>query len=250
MNSLFPPEAVMLEKTITFWRRLVHKTPESSGSAVAVLPDERRLWVRYTADLNAQVELTQPGGSQRISVQVRDLSLGGANLLSEVPFPTGQLLTLELASADEVRTVLACVVRCLPEGQQRWSIGCVFSRELTADDLAAFGARPVKTDRVEQRQWQRFNCNLQAYYQLVGDPDNQTAQAQVLNISACGIGLQLGQPLETGSLLSLDLLDRDGQLVRNILACVVHTALRGTGEVAVGCNFIRELAEDELRSLV
>jgi hypothetical protein len=38
--------------------------------------------------------------------------------------------------------------------------------------------------------------------------------------------------------------------VRSILACIVHTTVRAGGELAAGCNFIRELGEEELNALL
>jgi hypothetical protein len=241
----------MFEKTFTFWRRLVHRTPEASTAGVVATQDDRRLWLRYSADLNAQVRLENQGVAHGAPAKVRDLSMGGANLLVEMPFESGQLLTLELPTNDNtIRTVLACVVRSMREDAKQWSVGCVFSRELTEQELASFGAQRIRHDPEDQRTWKRFSCELKAQYQVVGDPENQTHIAQVLNISANGVGLQVTQVIEAGCLLSLDLLDREGHLIRSILSCVVHTTQRAGGELALGCNFIRELSEDELRSLV
>ncbi len=242
----------MFEKTFSLWRRLVKTSPETAAStAVAPTNDDRRLWERYVADLSAQVQLAHVEGSERFDARVQDLSLGGVNLQLPIPFESGQLLTLSLPTqADEVRTVLACVVRAQPEGEGRWSVGCTFSRELTVDDLQAFGARRLDPGTMEQRRWERHPSTLSAQFQLVGETESSPQTAQVLNISASGIGLQVSQPVDAGSLLSVDLIGRDQQLVRSILACVVHTTARTNGEVAVGCNFIRELAEDELRLLL
>ena len=91
-----------------------------------------------------------------------------------------------------------------------------------------------------------FDCNWTAFYQVVGEPHKAPCAGQVLNISASGIGLQVAEPLEAGSLLNLDLYDRDGNPVRSIFGCIVHTTKRANGERAIGCNFIRELAEEEL----
>jgi c-di-GMP-binding flagellar brake protein YcgR len=242
----------MLEKTFTFMRRLVHTSPgPEPAMAPAAVHDDRRLWIRYSANLSAQVQLANHHASTRVDAKVRDLSLGGANLLTDVPFPAGQMITLELATqSDELCTILACVVRSLPEGANGWSVGCIFSRELSNDELASFGAQRLKHGGEDQRIWKRFTCNLHAQYQVVGDPEARSYDAQVLNISASGMGLQLCHPLEAGCLLSLDLQDSERQLIRSILGCIVHTTCRTTGEIAVGCNFIRELAEDELLSLL
>lgn len=243
----------MFAKTFSFWRRLVQPPPAASAEPTGPLVhDERRLWVRYRADLSAQVELPKQQGNRRVHVRVRDMSLGGASFDSSLRFQSGQMITLELPTRDdESRTVLACVVRCSNGGAANtYNIGCVFSRELSDDDLQLFGAQRVEASGADQRRWQRFDCNWTAFYQVVGEPHKAPCAAQVLNISASGIGLQVSEPLEAGSLVNLDLYDRDGNPVRSILACIVHTTTRANGERAIGCNFIRELAEDELQSLI
>ena len=238
----------MFEKTFSFWRRLVAKTPASSETAVH---DDRRLWVRYAADLQGKVQLAEKQGSAKILAKVRDLSLGGANLLVDQPLQPGQMLSVELPAAKgDVRTVLACVVRATPQAEGNWSLGCVFSRELNNDDLGSFGALNIQAGSNDNRIWVRFSCELKASYRRVGDIAGQAQPAEVLNISANGIGLAVQPTLQAGSLVNVDLLDKNGRMVRTILACVVHTTQRASGDYAVGCNFIRELSEDELQSLL
>ena len=161
------------------------------------------------------------------------------------------MLSLELrADQDEVRTVLACVVRSNATDDGAWSLGCVFSRELSDEDLGAFGAQKVQASAEDQRIWVRYDCTLKAHYRKFGDDTVEPQLVQVLNISASGIGLSVNLPLEIGSLLTVDLLDKAGRKATSILACVVHTAQRASGDYAIGCNFIRELTEDELQALL
>lgn len=239
----------MFERTFSFWHRLVGKpAPAPAGD-----PVERRLWVRYPADLRANVQVTEGAAPvHRVSAQVRDISLGGANLLVNRSFEAGQLLSLELprAGTEDKHIVLACIVRAAPVGKGQWALGCVFSRELTDDDLEGFGAKRVRHAPSDQRVWMRFATNVKATYQKVGDPDNQTYVAHVINLSASGVGLKVNHDVDSGALLSLDLASTDGKTKRTILACVVHVTDEGSGGRALGCNFIRELSEDDLKSLV
>src|SRR5262249_57524342 len=73
--------------------------------------------------------------------------------------------------------------------------------------------------------------------------------AGVVNISANGIGLLLDRPVENGTLLSLALRSPTTHSSHTILACVVHVTSR-PGEWTVGCNFIRELSEADLKALL
>jgi c-di-GMP-binding flagellar brake protein YcgR len=240
----------MFERTFSFWRRLVGKTAEGSP-AEAPGERDRRLWVRYGTDLHGKVQPAIPSGSSKISATIRDLSMGGANLLLDRPFKLGEMLSIEIpADGDDICTVLACVVRINPEKDERWSLGCAFSRELSSDDLSHFGAGRVEPSGADQRKWVRFACEMKASYRKVGDVSNESHATQVLNISANGIGLAVTPPLDPGTLLNVDLIDRRGQSTHTILACVVHTTQRAGGELAVGCNFIRELSEVELKALL
>jgi head-tail adaptor len=233
----------MFEKTFSFWRRLVGQASAPPASE----EQDRRLWVRYPSDLRGNVQLADAAGGDQLLAQVRDLSLGGANLEVERPLQLGQMLTLQLAGA----TVLACVVRVVGQGEKKWSVGCVFSRELTADELNRFGAQKIQADDDQgKRAWVRYHCDIKAAYRKVGEPAMLPHPAKVLNISANGIGLAVNPALNAGALLNVDLLDRAGQTVSTILACVVHTTQCADGDFAVGCNFIRELREDELQSLL
>jgi hypothetical protein len=234
----------MFEKTFSFWRRLV-------GNAPAPDQQDRRLWVRYAADFPGHVHFANGTTEGKILARVRDLSVGGASLEVDRRLPLGQMLTLELTGAnDEIRTVLACVVRTTAQSDGNWSLGCVFSRELSDDDLERFGARKTQPASHDKRTWVRYDCDVMAAYRKVGDPVALSHPAKVLNISANGIGLSVHPAVSAGALLNVDLHDRTGRMVRTILACVVHTEQRAGGELAVGCNFIRELGEEELESLL
>lgn len=258
----------MFERTFSFWRRWIgHAGSDSLQTATAVAAeggesDERRVWVRYPADFKTSIQLSQAGEPFSAPAQLRDISQGGAHLILERPIHTGHLVNLELplGSAGEMHTVLACIVRAIEEADGRWALGCVFSRELTDEDLAGFGARRVRHDPNDQRLWMRFNCNLTARFQKIGDPEAPVESAQVLNLSASGVGLLVDRFVDAGTLLNIDLTGRDGHTTRTILSCVVHVNQQyanpqganrqGKGEWALGCNFIRELTDDDLQALI
>src|SRR5438552_3613305 len=131
----------MFARAFSFWQRLVGTSPAASHGDSAV-EDDRRLWVRHATDLQGKVRSAGING-ERLLASVRDLSCGGANLLMAHPFEAGEMLTLEVPSEQgETRTILACVVRVVAEDDQ-WSLGCVFARELSADELDAFGAQKI-----------------------------------------------------------------------------------------------------------
>jgi hypothetical protein len=242
----------MFERTFSFWRRLVGTSQGDADRGGTAVHEDRRLWVRYQSDLETRVQLAQQDQAERVPALVRDISIGGANLISERAFQAGQILSLELPTVlgDELQIVLACVVRVVPDRNGTWSLGCVFARELSAQDLEHVGAKKAKPTPGDQRTWLRYDCITTATYERIGEEIGQAHAAQVLNISASGVGLLLKEPAEPGSLISLNLQGKHGQAVRSILACIVHTTERAGDELAVGCNFIRELGEDELSALI
>lgn len=236
----------MFERTFSFWRRLV-----GQSTAPTTQPEERRLWVRYPANVQTEVKLAACAAPQlRFQAQVRDISLGGANLLVDSELEAGQMLSLELPcnGGRETHTVLACIVRSEPENGH-WRLGCVFSRELSDEDLQGFGARRERHPHSDQRTWMRFRTNRRAEFHKVGDTANQSYTAQLINLSANGVGLRVASLVDTGTLLSVRLEGSEGQ-ERTILACVVHVAHQEGGDYALGCNFLRELTEEDLKALV
>jgi hypothetical protein len=56
--------------------------------------------------------------------------------------------------------------------------------------------------------------------------------------------------LEVGTLLTVELTGANGQITHTILACIVHANAQAESRWAVGCNFIRELTETELKGLL
>lgn len=240
----------MLQKTFSFWRRMVGTAPVPVRDAGAIC-DDRRLWFRYATELVGKLHMPDRREGDKVLALVRDLSAAGANLLTDRELQPGQMVTLELPSQDgEIHSVLACVVRTTKQDDGGWSLGCIFSRELSSDDLVAFGARKIPAAANDPRTWVRFPIKFKACCRKVGDAMDVNRPAQVLNISASGIGLSVPDKMDAGTLLNIDLLDKNERVLRTILACIVHTTERTSGEHALGCNFIRELTEDELHSLL
>jgi hypothetical protein len=73
--------------------------------------------------------------------------------------------------------------------------------------------------------------------------------AAVMNVSGGGVALQVNEALNVGDLLSVEL-RRDDRAVVTALASVVRTTLLPSGERLIGCNFIDELPEDQVTSLL
>ena len=241
----------MFERTFSFWRRLVgHEPAAASGAAPTSAQDDRRLWVRYPADLKTSVGMTSAHTELlKTPAKIRDISRGGANLILEREVQPGQLVNLELPLSDGDLTLPACAVRAEQEPSGRWALGCVFSRELSDEDLERFGAQRLRHAPEDQRTWMRFPTTLTAAFEQV-EGDRTRFSAGLLNLSASGVGLLVDRFVDAGALLNVELGAKDGGAARTILACVVHVTERDPGQWALGCNFIRELSEDDLNALV
>ncbi len=237
----------MFEKTFSFWRRVVGaEQPKSTAN------EDRRVWARFGTVLDVHVQATDKPNAPKRPAVIRDLSLGGASFSFDSAIQPGDMVRVEIHGGDgTIRTILACVVRSMPGSDGKWSIGCVFSRELTDDDLNLFGAQRVQAKPEDKRTWVRFDCNRTVAFQRINDRVKNTRSAQLLNISASGVGLSTDtDPIEAGSLISVELQTKTGVGARTILACVVHTAQHANGAYAMGCNFIHVLSEAELQSLL
>ena len=240
----------MFGQKLSFLRRFLGR----EGAVPNPVPkqEERRFWVRYPADLETSVQLADFPSEERAHARIRDISCGGINLVVDQRFQAGELLSLELPSLDNperVFTMLACVVRSTPEPGGRHSLGCVFSRELTDDDLFSFDARRVRHAPEDQRSWMRFPCQLRATFNKIGEPETLMRDARVCNISASGVGLEVKEAIDVGALLNVHVAGKPGH-ERTLLACVVHVVKQGDADWQLGCNFIRELSESDFQSMM
>jgi hypothetical protein len=248
-----PSESRMLANApVTFWRWLTGQplplTPTQEADKAA---EERRVWLRYAAQRNVrcgEAHDTTDAGAMGV---IRDLSRGGVQIVAARRFEPGTLLSVELPALGEqgTLTVLACVVRAQPHGDSEWAMGCRFSCQLNEDQLGAFGAARARPASSDPRGWERFACDVKAFVQRVNSTDAAYRPARVLNIAVGGMALQVDEPVAVGELLSADLHDANGQPIVTLLACVVHSEAGAEGH-RLGCNFIRELTDQEVRALV
>ncbi len=112
----------MFERTMSFWKRLLGRHPAAEdGASVKQAEEDRRVWVRYPADLPTTYQPASKEETVRLTARVRNVSLGGVSLAVDRPFQPGEMLSVELPGAtDESRCkVLACVVHLTPVGGLR-----------------------------------------------------------------------------------------------------------------------------------
>jgi len=82
---------------------------------------------------SGKVEFVPPGGSSRVQVAVRDLSVQGIGLLHSQPLKCGEEFTIALAdpTSDGQRGVVCTVVRWQPISDTQFVIGARFTRTVT-----------------------------------------------------------------------------------------------------------------------
>src|SRR4051794_7336635 len=117
-------------------------------------------------------------------------------------------------------------------------------RRLTGTGDAAGGRDVVPENR---RIWVRHPCNLPTQGEAPGAAD-PPLPAQILDISVGGAKVAVNRAHEAGSLISLELPGPDGKTSWAALACVVHDKRTGPEEWVLGCNFSRDLDDEQLRA--
>ena len=75
-------------------------------------------------------------------------------------------------------------------------------------------------------------------------------RARVVDISTTGVGLLVDSFVEPETLLGVEMQCDDPALTYTLLVEVRHTVKRAEGEWLLGCSFVRDLSEEELRALL
>ncbi len=240
----------MARHLVSSWGQLLGSLPEAETPRVP--GTERRLWVRYRCDLEINCQPAHQPDSPRLPARIHDISRGGVSLVLSTPFPVGTVLSIELpgSSVRESTALLACVLHVgeRPDGRHR--LGCTFVTELNDDDLKPFGARRLRTSQADQRRFVRFPCSLPATYRLVRVTERKPALTKAVDLSAMGVGLLAARPIAVGTVLQVELRTAKGEAALRMLACVVRVTARGENEWLLGCNFIRQICDKEMTSLL
>jgi hypothetical protein len=239
----------MADKTISSWGQLVDLRP-TTGAEIGS-SSERRAWVRYVCDL---VTICQPASPNRepFLARIRNVARGGINFDIDQHFDSGSILSVELPGpiGEPICRLLVCVIHVTPQPGGDWCLGCSFVRELSDEDLQPYGARRLRSEAEDKREWVRFACELGASYRIVRVTERKPAPAKVIDISPRGVGLKIERSIDPGTVLSVDLQSKSGKSTLRMFACVVRVKEVKPGEWSLGCNFIREISDKELNALL
>ena len=237
----------MLARTFSFVQSLL--SPRSKEKTALV--DDRRLWQRYPTDLRGTLQLKSDPKGERQAVVVRNLSRGGANLILEKSIKNGKSIRLELLGSNgESRAMLARVIHTSELDDNEWSLGCVFVRELSGDDLQALGVPTDTPPDTEHRSWTCRPGEVQAKCRKYGLPAHVAKVMQVVDVSATSIGMMMPPSFTEGMLINVELSNKKGRRVCTILARITRALRHASGKNAVQCTFVRELSEKEIDSLL
>ncbi len=234
----------MFEKTRSLLRTLTGGTATAEG-------DDRRRHHRF--DTDTLTSFRTVSDDTPFSARVRNVSRSGVNILSPEEIPQGTMIRLDLPQrrGGPHITVLACVMNVRDDSCGGWSLGCMFSGELTSDELGMFGGEKKKSAPGDLRTWVRSPVRAKATYRVLpGEDDQLENECDLIDLSPAGAGLRLSEKVDPGTAISLTIPKNDGQPVR-ILACVVYLSeIDDSQDWGAGVNFIRELSNRELIGLM
>jgi hypothetical protein len=199
------------------------------------LSDDRPVWVRPTQ-----------ATCGRFQARVESIAPGGVRLTASVNVPVGDLLSIELASGT---AQLARVVRVDSRPGGASVLSCVLARELGDKELQPFGARRVQPPPGDLRRWARLPCDAEVAYQTLTGSVPRSGTGRITNISPGGAALELTNHIEVGTLVSLELRGPYPGYTLPVLAYVVYV-MGSKGSWCIGCSFVRELTDADLRALL
>jgi len=233
----------MFERTRNFIRQFTLKTSRN--------PEDRRAHPRFDTEILTVCRPVADG--TEFQAVIRNVSRSGVSLEMAADLTPGTMVRVDVphaADAAHTVTLLACVMHLAPLPDGRWTCGCMFSLELSDDELAIFGGQKAQGAHGDQRAWIRHPVHGTAEYRVVPGDSDELLTAEVVDLSPCGVGLLLDRQLDPGSVLSVSLHRAKDKPSLSMLASIVYLTDCSDGKWAAGCNFIRELTHDELKSIV
>ena len=213
---------------------------------------ERRASVRHRAADDLTCPVATYEAADAWSAVVRDVSTLGIGLTMDRRVTAGALLQVGLRRANgvHVRDVLARVVHADEEAAGVWQVGCAFVVELARDELALFHADAVRSAGPDSRRWVRYPCDVETVCTTCEMLPGERHRARVLNVSAGGVGLLLACQFPTGTLLHFALPPVLNQPARSRYVRVARVQPHERGSWFLGCEFVDELAADDLHDLL
>lgn len=103
----------------------------------------------------------------------------------------------------------------------------------------------------ERRAWVRYPCQLETSCQPVVAADATTWAGKLLDLSEGGVGVVLSRRFEAGTLLAIEIPEKDGGGgTRSLVARVVRVTRYPAGDWLLGCSFVRPLSDEDVKALL
>ncbi len=123
-------------------------------------------------------------------------------------------------------------------------------QEVYVTPISAPKDAPVKPRTGNKRATVRYRCAPATIGKLSLSDDHEFQHAWIENLSRAGVGLVLARPLGVGTDVLLQLRAAESDQVFEQVGQVAHCTRQPQGDWAVGCEFARPLAADDLDRLL
>jgi hypothetical protein len=215
-------------------------------------PADRRAFERFPADVEVVCRPLGASRSESWHARLQNISTGGVGLLVERRFEAGTMLAIDLAAPAQgrVRSLMARVMHVEVEEDGEWRLGVALLRELTPEELRAWGADVNRPETPDGRAWARFACAIPGRCTEAGDAGAEPWRAEVVDISPGGFAVLAPHAARQGDHVWVDVPASDGQAARRLLGRVVHVRGQGNGPWLLGCESTGALSEGDRNTLL
>jgi hypothetical protein len=215
---------------------------------------DRRSRVRHPSRSKFRARLKRATEEGTWLATVRNISAEGIGLVTNRPFKAGMSLTMELPTDPKLmgKPVLIQVMHAKHQpGTNNWVVGGTFSRKLTHQELEALRSRsPAILPHNEQRTSVRHTTRLKGPCPVIRAAEEGPWFATIRNVSEKGIGLIANRPFRPGTLVTVELPDRRGNMGHPRLLKIMHArAQPGNQWWVVGGTFLSRLTLDEIDAI-
>jgi hypothetical protein len=104
--------------------------------------------------------------------------------------------------------------------------------------------------KIRRRTSVRYRCSLATLGRLFFPSTGESQDAWVQNLSDCGVGLNLNQPLEVDTAVLIRLTGTTKDVTLKLPARVAHSTREVDGSWRVGCEFQSKLNPEVLEALL
>jgi hypothetical protein len=108
----------------------------------------------------------------------------------------------------------------------------------------------AEPEGIERRASTRYPCNLATSCRLVASFPGDTVPARVRNISVGGMSLVLTRPLDSGTLLDIELRSMTRNVSQTFQIRVIYSIEHPSGDWILGTSFVQPMTEEVLKAFL